>query len=452
MIVLKRRLIFWLLKAYLVKWWKVVLLSFVFGLLFFILLLSSSKYLLHFFFFKRPILYGVTGNYKVDTLPTFIVSKLSYGLTSVTPSGDILPGAAKSWVIKDHGKTYEFFLKDNVYFSDGQLLTSEDVNYDFTDVVIDRPDRHTVIFHLKDAYSPFLVTVSHPIFKKDLIGVGDYKINTIDLNDVFVSSMKISSLKNPTDSEEYIFYPTNDALKIAFGLGEISDAIGLSDLNFNNTSLTSYPNAHFIKNLDQTKLVTLFYNTEDPVLSDKKIRDTLSYGIPDTFPDGERAYFPYPPNTWYYPTVLDPRKQDYVHAQDLLTASSIGGKSPYPLLRIKTLAKYKKTAVLISNSWKKLGIRTKIEVVDMRPDDFQIYLGDFILAKDPDQYTLWHSGQINNITRYKNLRIDKLLEDGRKTTDRKERQSIYAEFQKYLLDDSPATFLYFPYEYDLLRK
>ncbi len=79
-------------------------------------------------------------------------------------------------------------------------------------------------------------------------------------------------------------------------------------------------------------------------------------------------------------------------------------------------------------------------------------MGDFYLPRDPDQYTLWHSGQKNNITKYKNLRIDKLLEDGRKTVDLDERKTIYADFQKYLIDDVPAVFLYFPTEYQIKRK
>ncbi|MEK7092766.1 MAG: peptide-binding protein, partial [Patescibacteria group bacterium] len=89
---------------------------------------------------------------------------------------------------------------------------------------------------------------------------------------------------------------------------------------------------------------------------------------------------------------------------------------------------------------------------DSVPSDFQIFLGDFQLSKDPDQYSLWHSSQPQNISNYQNLRIDKLLEDGRKTTDIEKRRKIYEDFQKYLLADSPASFLFFPYEYDLIRK
>ena len=102
--------------------------------------------------------------------------------------------------------------------------------------------------------------------------------------------------------------------------------------------------------------------------------------------------------------------------------------------------------------WKKIQIDTNIEVVESIPDNFQIFLGDFYVPLDPDQYMIWHSVQDNNISKYENKRIDKLLEDGRKETDINTRKKIYADFQKYLIDDSPVTFLYFPYEYEISRK
>jgi ABC-type transport system substrate-binding protein len=45
-----------------------------------------------------------------------------------------------------------------------------------------------------------------------------------------------------------------------------------------------------------------------------------------------------------------------------------------------------------------------------------------------------------------------LLEDGRRTSDVGERRIIYADFQKFLIEDVPASFLFFPYEYDISRK
>ena len=74
------------------------------------------------------------------------------------------------------------------------------------------------------------------------------------------------------------------------------------------------------------------------------------------------------------------------------------------------------------------------------------------MPQDVDQYALWHSDQPNNITRYVNLRVDKLLEDGRKEMDLEKRKLIYADFQKFIQADPPASFLFFPYIYNVTRK
>ena len=71
---------------------------------------------------------------------------------------------------------------------------------------------------------------------------------------------------------------------------------------------------------------------------------------------------------------------------------------------------------------------------------------------DPDQYFLWHSEQPTNFTRYKNTRIDSLLEKGRKTLDQQERTTIYQEFQQFLLEDPPAIFLRHLQSFELQRK
>jgi peptide/nickel transport system substrate-binding protein len=143
---------------------------------------------------------------------------------------------------------------------------------------------------------------------------------------------------------------------------------------------------------------------------------------------------------------------DLTHAKLLLEAAGYSDKSKVPPLTIFTLPDYQATARIVASAWEKLGVKTAIVVVPSRPDSFQIYLGNFLPPKDPDQYTLWHSAQQNNITNYKNLRIDKLLEEGRKTLNQENRVKTYADFQKYLMDDAPASFLYFPITYTVVRK
>ena len=452
MLVIRKRLIFWLIKAYIKKSGKIILLSFFLGLLIFFLLIFASKYFTIILpAFKRETV-GVVGAYKKNNLPEIITNKFSRGLTKVADDGSVKPDLAQNWEIKDHGKTYVFHLRKNEYFSDGKNVTSDKITYNFSDVTVDRPDKYTIIFKLKDAYAPFLVTVSKGVFEKGYIGVGNYKIENINLNGDFVQSLTIASVKNQFDTIHFQFYPSQEAMKLAFLLGEITEASGLTDPIYNNVSFDKMANTKVEKVNNYSRLVTLFFNTSDGTLSDKLVRIALTYALPASYTYGQRNYLPYSPASFYYNSDVPDRGQDFDHAKLLLDTSSVGSSGAKLKVTIQTMRKYDLTAHKIADSWKKVGVQTTVEDVDGVPDRYQIFLGDFTVPQDPDQYTLWHSSQLNNITQYKNLRIDKLLEDGRKTVDTTQRKSIYGDFQKYLLEDAPAAFLYFPYEYDVIRK
>jgi peptide/nickel transport system substrate-binding protein len=84
----------------------------------------------------------------------------------------------------------------------------------------------------------------------------------------------------------------------------------------------------------------------------------------------------------------------------------------------------------------------------IEPRDFELLLYEVETTVDPDQYNLWHSLKVDypglNLSGYNYERVDLLLEDARKTTDVTTRKSDYVQFQKYLMKDAPAMFLYNP--------
>lgn len=450
--VIRKRLLFWLLKAYLKRWGKTIIFSFIFGLIAFFGILKLVLFLIP----KIPVgqneSIGVVGTHTVATLPPIILSDLSRGLTKIEKDGTVASDLAHTWEVKDNGKKYIFYLNKNIRFTDEREFTSADINYPFSDVKKETPDKYTVIFLLKESFSPFLTSVSKPILKNGLVGVSEYKVKNIQINGDLVQSITLSSAKNPYAVKTYRFYDTSQTLKYAFVLGEVNKAVGLSDISFKNTNFSSFPNVAVNKKTNYNRLITVFYDTKDSILSDNKLRSGLSYALPDNFEQGERSYSLFPPDKWAYSQGDWGKKHDLEYAKLLLEQTNSSSKSADIKLTIKVLPKYKKIAEGVARSWEKVDVKTTIETVDAVPTRFQIFLGDFVLPKDPDQYMLWHKDQETNITRYSNLRIDKLLEDGRKTTDIHERKKIYADFQKYLLADSPASFLYFPYEYDLVKK
>ena len=452
MIVLRKRLLFWLIKAYLKRWGRNIFIYFGIGLFIFFLLNIILSYSITRLPFTEKETIGMVGSYAIDELPLEILSKISKGLTKTEIDGTVKPDIAEKWKIAPNGKAYAFYLRKNVHFSDGTNLTSDNVSYDFANVSVTRPDKYTIVFNLKDNYSPFLTTVTRPIFKKGFVGVGDYKVKKIKLNGSFIESIELYSEKFHKALVYQLFYPTIYALKIAFSLGEVSRITNLPDLDFKNSTFNSFKNAKVERKINHAKLVTLFYNTKDKVISSKTLREGLSYAMPDNFKEGERNSSPLPNFSYANQGGFNAYQQDLEHAKLLLDKSETATDSSKISLTIDTLPKYESTAKFIASIWNKLNIKTKIQVTNQVPSSFQIFLGEFNISPDPDQYTLWHSGQVNNITHYDNKRIDKLLEDGRKELDTDKRITIYTDFQKYLLSDPPASFLFFPYYYEVSKK
>lgn len=450
MIVIRRRLIFWLVKAYLKQWGRTIFIYFGIGLLFFFILRALLGLVESYPFEKKEVI-GMVGAYTINDLPSAILSKISYGLTQAQDDGTVKPALASKWKIINDGKVYVFYLKRDVRFSDGSRVTSDNVDYGFTDVDIDRPNQDTIVFKLKDNYAPFLITVSQPIFKKGFVGVGKYKIKNIKLNGNFVESLELIS-RADHETLVYQFYPTTASLKSAFILGEVSRMEGLLDIDYKDTTFAAFKNTKVVKAVNYRQLVTLFYNTRDGTVSSKSLREGLAFTIPDQFDQGLRNPTSISPRSFASENSLIAYHQDLEHAKLLLEKVPSATAGAKLSLTLDTLARFEPVANQIAKIWRSLGLEIKVEVVDTIPQNFQIFLGEFTVSLDPDQYVLWHSQQTTNITRYVNLRIDKLLEDGRKEIDIEARKKIYAEFQKFLFADPPAAFLFLPYYYEVSTK
>ena len=78
------------------------------------------------------------------------------------------------------------------------------------------------------------------------------------------------------------------------------------------------------------------------------------------------------------------------------------------------------------------------------------------LSRDPDLYDIWHSsktkeGEFNFIS-YSNEEVDRLLLEGRRTFDLKERTRIYHRVHELMAEDQPYTFLYVADALPILHK
>lgn len=443
MVLVRRRYYIWLFRAYVKKWKKTIFTS---------LLLGASAFFLFFLFLTYYVFplfnnsidkIGYAGSYTLATLPSDILDNVSYGLTKVSPDGTIQPAAAASWKVSQNGKVYTFTLKPDLKLSNGKHFDLKDLPYKFKDVKIEITDPTHVRFTIKTPYAPFLATVSSPILVKNY-GFNSYHISKIEQNSGFIKSLTLTS---DNRKKIFYFYPTQDALTTAFMLGEVNSMVHVLSQTSPEKDFSTWKNVQVIKTVDYSSLVSVFFNTSDPVLSNKKVRQALVYALPQKFPEGERSFSFIEPHSIYYSKSPNEGLLDLELAKSLLDSSD----SKDITISLQVPDELVPVAQEIATSWKRVGVKTKIITTSDLPSTYQALLYTMKVPRDPDTYTIWHSAQVNNITHYKNVRIDKLLEDGRQTIDKEKRIQIYSDVQKYLLDDAPAAFLYFPYSYTVTR-
>ncbi|MBI4008936.1 ABC transporter substrate-binding protein [Candidatus Roizmanbacteria bacterium] len=389
---------------------------------------------------------GIVGRYNLKSLPLSVQRLISIGLTQVSSDGLALPSLSESWESTNSGKVYIFHLKNNLIWHDGQALKARDIQYSIKGITTTPVDEKNLKITLKEPFSPLPIVLSRPVFRQNLVGLGHYKVSDIKLKEEDILSLKLTPADEKLPTLKYKFYATLDEAILAFKLGEIDI---LEDLPTKDP-FTNWKNVTIREITLYDRFLGLFFNTQDDILKDKEIRQGLSFAIP-SFAPNDRVYTPISPSSWAYYNKVRIYKPDLENAQKILEDSALSTKSAE--IKISTYAFYLPIAQKIANAWNSIGINTKIKVEPGFPNQYQAILLAQEIPPDPDQYQFWHSTAIGtNISKYSSLKIDKLLEDGRKDTDLETRKKIYADFQRYLVDDAPVAFLFFPKVYTIERK
>lgn len=389
---------------------------------------------------------GVIGSYNLPVLPQSIINKISFGLTSLSSDGQASPGAALNWEIVNN-LIYTFHLKTNLYWHDGKKFSAEDIKYKIKGSGITVLDNYTLKIELKEPFSPLTVFLSQPLLKDNLYGLSQYKIVRIkDSPESKISEISLLPFDKSLATITYKFYNNLSDALLGFKLGEVDSLENVDSKEL----FSSWRNLNIEDKSDYNKVVSLFFNFEDSRLKEKEVRQALAYAIPP-FEEYDKAVSPISPFSWAYSQRLRLYKFDPETAQKILSKSQLASASSELILT--TPPSLIKSAQAIVDSWNKIGLNSKVKVESTIPPNFQVALKNLTIPPDPDQYIYWQSTQENtNISNYSSPKIDKLLEDGRKTADLAQRKKIYADFQFYLIDDAPAIFLYYPKLYTIKRK
>jgi peptide/nickel transport system substrate-binding protein len=217
------------------------------------------------------------------------------------------------------------------------------------------------------------------------------------------------------------------------------------------------------------------FNLRDPRFADRRVRQAFAYAIDKReliegvlLGLGQEATGPYQPGTWAYNPKVRRYPHDPARARALLAAAGWrdtdgdglvdkdGRPFTFEILTNQGNDERKKVAELIQSSLREIGVGAEIRVVEwasflneyIKKRRFDAIVLGWSVGTDPDQYEIWHSSkmgpdELNHIS-YANPEVDRLLEKGRASCDRKERLPAYRRLQEVLAEDQPVVFLYFP--------
>lgn len=388
---------------------------------------------------------GYVGTYTLETIPTEVLSLATQSLVAVDHSGKPIPSLASHWTVSGDGKTYVVFLKDNLRWHDGTPVDAKDITIAIENVQITALNNKAIEFKLPNPIASFPTALDKPVFKsKSFYGTEEFRISQIEKSEEVIQKIKMSPKHKGLPRVEMNFYQTEDQLINAIKIGQVKCASVANAKIFEN-----WPNLDVERNVATGEIVAIFYNTEDPTLASKELRQALSYAINKSAFDGTVAISPISHTSWAFSEEVKRYDYNTGRAKELLSKSQV--KSPH--ITLSVVGGFVDLAKMIQKDWQDLGVEVEIKEEKTIPQNFQALLALDKIPPDPDQYGLWHSTQRGtNLTRYKDVKIDKLLEDARIAQDEEKRKELYFDFQKFLTEDAPITLLYHPYKYQVAYK
>ena len=383
----------------------------------------------------------MVGLYTIDSLPEAITDQVSFGLTSFTSNFRTQNSPLTTDLqIENDNLDFIFTIDNNLKWHDGQKIKTSDIQPNINGIQVKPINKQQLKINLEKPFSPILSVLAKPLFKKGTLGLGQYQIEEYTYQKDFIKSITLSDTQDKKNKKIYIFYDQEEKLINAYKLGEIDTIIDISspkDLaNWPKTKITP------VSKLDQS-YIAIFLNTQK--INQKEIRQALAYATPKNTNKEDRCLSPISPMSWAYNSTVKEYNYSPSRARELFKDK--------PISTINLVVNNRKLLSLaddIRKAWQDtLAIEVNLAYQNQLNPDFDAVLAFAAIPKDPDQYEFWHSTQNTNITHLNNPKIDKLLEEGRQVFDVQKRKEIYLEFQKNLLEESPAIFLSYPTAYNI---
>lgn len=426
-------------------------------------------------------------------------------------NGNPQPHVATRWEVSEDGKVWTFYLRDDVYFHDGTPLTAEDVKFSMDRITTigqgygflfaDRVERtevvddHTVRFHLKEPFGPFLTTLYRLyILNKDLVEAnikrpgpygewGDYGTEFLLTHDAgsgpymvkeFRVEEELVMVKNPDywlpipeeAPDEVRFIGTTEPATIRTMMArrelEISDQWQPQE---------AWEALDAIEGVDITGFFTgtsfyLMLHTRKPPTDDVHFRRAMAWAfdyetvVRDIFPGCIQSRGPVAQSLpGHDPTVFQFHR-DLEKAREELMKSKYYDQLDQIEVEYHWIAEVpdeEKVALLFMANMAEIGINVKVVKVPWmsvveemaKPETSPNIVSVFVAPHYPEAGSIlesrYHSSSAPTWEQNEWLldeKYDQMLGDALATIDREGRFRKYAELQHYILELCPSIFLF----------
>ncbi|QNM96039.1 ABC transporter substrate-binding protein [Chitinimonas koreensis] len=426
----------------------------------------------------------------------------------------VVPALAEKWDISADGLEYTFHLRRGVkfhttdWFKPSRDFNADDVLWTFLRMIddkhpgakaslqgwpyasdmgfpalikkIDKIDPYTVKFTLSKPEAPFLADLAMGFadvvsaeYAQQLskagkdgqigllpVGTGPYVFKRYDKGAQIRYEANPSYWRGKPGSDKLIFAITVDPAVRAQRLKRGECNFMVYPKPADKAMLKADPKLTVLDHKALT-IAYLAFNVQHKNLSDKRVRQALAFALDKpamvkAVYEGSAApaHLPVPSTMWGYDKSIPAYTQNIEKAKKLLKEAGYpngfemslyvrnggGGTNPNPKL----------TAEMIQSDWAKIGVKTKIVVMEWvelqkrtkaGEHDATIYgwAGD---NGDPDNFltpnlTCSSAESGENRSRWCNKEFDKLVDQAKRVTDLKERTKLYEKAQKIFIDEMP---------------
>jgi peptide/nickel transport system substrate-binding protein len=412
----------------------------------------------------------------------------------------IAPLLAERWEVSPDASIYTFFLKKGVKFSDGTDFNADSVKWTIDRMVTLKTsasgrlpalnsvavvEPYTVRFTLTKPSAPFLSSMTAPLmmsmetgkknekdgdwakafFDANPIGTGPYKMEQ------WVRGQQISMIRNPDYWRGWegnhldkivirvVKEPTTHRQLIETGDADYADGVAFDDLD-----AISKISGVVVQKETQAEILNIGIHTQRPPFDNLKVRQAIAYAFDyDSYIKGvlnSRARQPLgsvPYGIWALDTTIKPYTRDLQRAKQLMQESGVGTVTHKP--RIGTISPFgwyqPRQAQILQQNLKEIGIEATIQdfadaatftaQIQDKEKGLDFFFYESIAALDDPDFELrrlFHSASAGpggrNGSWYQNAEFDALLDRAVALVDRAERQPLYNQVQKKMMDDVPA--------------